>query len=162
MSPFAMFVLLLTIAYVIYYGVNICRDLFSKKGQTKSDTEEYEVSDDEGGRKKRQSPTPVQTAEVKPEPAIEKPTMVEEQQEEEDNGQTDKDTEAPAPQTVQTPSDDADNDKSAENEDFQEIQNVQENLEQCPSQDLFSNDQWELETGLKDEDSNIVKTIEPA
>lgn len=156
-----MFVLLLTIAYVIYYGVNICRDLFSKKGQTKSDTEEYEMADDEGGRKKRQSPTPDQPAEEKPEPAVEKPTMVEEQQEEND-GQTEKETEAPAPQTVQTPSDDADNDKSAENEDFQEIQNVQENLEQCPSQDLFSNDQWELETGLKDEDSNIVKTIEPA
>lgn len=160
MSPFAMFVLLLTIAYIIYYGVNICRDLFSKKGQAKSDTEEYEMPDDEGGRKKRQSPTPEQPAEEKPEPVIEKPTMVEEQ--EENDGQTEKETESPAPQTVQTPSDDADNDKSAENEDFQEIQNVQENLEQCPSQDLFSNDQWELETGLKDEDSNIVKTIEPA
>ena len=39
MSPFAIFAIVLTIAYVIYYGVNISRDLYGKKGQ-ESETEE--------------------------------------------------------------------------------------------------------------------------
>ncbi len=39
MSPFAIFAIVLTIAYIIYYGVNISRDLYGKKGQ-ESETEE--------------------------------------------------------------------------------------------------------------------------
>ncbi|NDV66534.1 hypothetical protein [Bacteroides sp. 224] len=39
MSPFAIFAIVLTIAYIIYYGVNISRDLYGKKGQ-ENDTEE--------------------------------------------------------------------------------------------------------------------------
>ena len=44
MSPFALFAIVLTIAYIIYYGVNISRDLYGKKGQ-KNETEEiFDVS----------------------------------------------------------------------------------------------------------------------
>lgn len=39
MSPFAIFAIVLTIAYIIYYGVNISRDLYGKKGQ-ESETEQ--------------------------------------------------------------------------------------------------------------------------
>lgn len=39
MSPFSIFAIVLTIAYIIYYGVNISRDLYGKKGQ-ESETEE--------------------------------------------------------------------------------------------------------------------------
>ncbi len=39
MSPFAIFAIVLTIAYIIYYGVNISRDLYDKKGQ-ENETEE--------------------------------------------------------------------------------------------------------------------------
>lgn len=39
MSPFAIFAIVLTIAYIIYYGVNISRDLYGKKGQ-ENETEE--------------------------------------------------------------------------------------------------------------------------
>ena len=39
MSPFAIFAVVLTIAYIIYYGVSISRDLYGKKGQ-KSESEE--------------------------------------------------------------------------------------------------------------------------
>lgn len=39
MSPFAIFAIMLTIAYIIYYGVNISRDLYGKKGR-ESETEE--------------------------------------------------------------------------------------------------------------------------
>lgn len=39
MSPFAIFAIVLTVAYIIYYGVNISRDLYGKKGQ-ENETEE--------------------------------------------------------------------------------------------------------------------------
>ena len=39
MSPFAIFAIVLTIAYIIYYGVNISRDLYGKKWQ-ENETEE--------------------------------------------------------------------------------------------------------------------------
>ena len=39
MSPFAIFAIVLTIAYIIYYGVTISRDLYGKKGQ-ESETDE--------------------------------------------------------------------------------------------------------------------------
>lgn len=42
MSPFAIFAIVLTIAYIIYYGVTISRDLYGKKGQ---ETETEEISD---------------------------------------------------------------------------------------------------------------------
>lgn len=39
MSPFAIFAIVLTITYIIYYGVNFSRDLYGKKGQ-ENETEE--------------------------------------------------------------------------------------------------------------------------
>ena len=44
MSPFLIFVTVLTIGYVIYYAVIIMQDLYGKKGETKEDIEEFEVS----------------------------------------------------------------------------------------------------------------------
>lgn len=44
MSPFAIFAIVLTIAYIIYYGVNISRDLYGKKGQENETEEIFEVS----------------------------------------------------------------------------------------------------------------------
>ena len=44
MSPFAIFAIVLTIAYIIYYGVNISRDLYAKKGQENETEEIFEVS----------------------------------------------------------------------------------------------------------------------
>lgn len=44
MSPFAIFAILLTIAYIIYYGVNISRDLYGKKGQENETEETFDVS----------------------------------------------------------------------------------------------------------------------
>lgn len=44
MSPFAIFAIVLTIAYIIYYGVNISRDLYGKKGQENEAEEIFNVS----------------------------------------------------------------------------------------------------------------------
>lgn len=44
MSPFAIFAIVLTIAYIIYYGVNISRDLYGKKGQESETEEIFDVS----------------------------------------------------------------------------------------------------------------------
>lgn len=44
MSPFAIFAIVLTIAYIIYYGVNISRDLYGKKGQENETEEVFDVS----------------------------------------------------------------------------------------------------------------------
>lgn len=44
MSPFALFAIVLTIAYIIYYGVNISRDLYGKKGQENETEEIFDVS----------------------------------------------------------------------------------------------------------------------
>lgn len=43
MSPFAIFAIVLTIAYIIYYGVNISRDLYGKKGQENETEEIFEM-----------------------------------------------------------------------------------------------------------------------
>lgn len=44
MSPFVIFAIVLTIAYIIYYGVNISRDLYGKKGQENETEEIFDVS----------------------------------------------------------------------------------------------------------------------
>ena len=44
MSPFLIFVTVLTIGYVIYYAVIIMQDLYGKNGEPKEDIEEFEVS----------------------------------------------------------------------------------------------------------------------
>lgn len=44
MSPFALFAIVLTISYIIYYGVNISRDLYGKKGQENETEEIFDVS----------------------------------------------------------------------------------------------------------------------
>lgn len=43
MSPFAIFTIILTIAYFIYYGVMISRDLTQKSGQEEAQEETIEV-----------------------------------------------------------------------------------------------------------------------
>lgn len=43
MSPFAIFAIVLTLAYIIYYGVMISRDLTRKPGQETADEENIEV-----------------------------------------------------------------------------------------------------------------------
>ena len=44
MSPFVIFAISLTIAYVIYYAVMITRDLYGKKEEDKSNEEVFDVS----------------------------------------------------------------------------------------------------------------------
>ena len=55
MSPFAIFAIVLTIAYIIYYGVNISRDLYGKKGQENVTEEIFEV----GNMPRIEEPIPV-------------------------------------------------------------------------------------------------------
>lgn len=55
MSPFAIFAIVLTIAYIIYYGVNISRDLYGKKGQENETEEIFDV----GNMSKIEEPIPV-------------------------------------------------------------------------------------------------------
>ncbi len=43
MSPFAIFAIILTLAYIIYYGVIISRDLTMKPGQEESNEETIDV-----------------------------------------------------------------------------------------------------------------------
>ena len=45
MNPYFIFVLALTVLYIIYYAVNIVHDLYGKKGEVKNATETYDVSD---------------------------------------------------------------------------------------------------------------------
>ena len=45
MNPYFIFVLALTVLYIIYYSVNIAHDLYGKKGEVKNATETYDVSD---------------------------------------------------------------------------------------------------------------------
>lgn len=45
MSPFAIFAIVLTLAYIIYYGVMFSRDLTRKPGQETTDEESIEVED---------------------------------------------------------------------------------------------------------------------
>lgn len=44
MSPFVIFAICLTIAYVIYYAVMITRDLYGKKEEAKSNEEVFDIS----------------------------------------------------------------------------------------------------------------------
>lgn len=55
MSPYVIFVIVLTIAYIIYYGYNISKDLYGKKGQPETTVEEFDVS----GMDNEEQPTPV-------------------------------------------------------------------------------------------------------
>lgn len=43
MSPYAIFVILLTIAYIIYYGYIISKDVYGKKGPETASEEEFEI-----------------------------------------------------------------------------------------------------------------------
>ena len=43
MNPYFIFILVLTVFYVIYYVVNIAHDLYGKKGEVKDTVEEYDV-----------------------------------------------------------------------------------------------------------------------
>ena len=45
MSPFVIFVIVLTIIYIIYYAVMITRDLYGKKEDHKTQEEVFDVSD---------------------------------------------------------------------------------------------------------------------
>lgn len=45
MNPYFIFVLVLTVLYIIYYAVNVAHDLYGKKGEVKNVTETYDVSD---------------------------------------------------------------------------------------------------------------------
>ena len=44
MSPFAIFAIVLTIAYVFYFGIVIAHDLYGKKGEENTDEEHFDVS----------------------------------------------------------------------------------------------------------------------
>lgn len=44
MRAYWIFVICLTVAYIIYYAVNIVRDLYGKKDENKSNEETFEVS----------------------------------------------------------------------------------------------------------------------
>ena len=48
MTPYVIFVIVLTIAYIIYYGYNISKDLYGKKDQPETVVEEFDVSEMEG------------------------------------------------------------------------------------------------------------------
>ena len=43
MNPYFIFILVLTVLYVIYYVVNVAHDLYGKKGEVKDTVEEYDV-----------------------------------------------------------------------------------------------------------------------
>lgn len=48
MKSYLIFATILTVAYVIYYAVNIARDLYRKKGQGGKDEEIFELDPDDG------------------------------------------------------------------------------------------------------------------
>lgn len=43
MTPYAIFAIVLTIAYIIYYGYHISKDLYGKKGQAETTEEIFDV-----------------------------------------------------------------------------------------------------------------------
>lgn len=45
MNGYSIFVLVVTILYVVYYGYTISKDLYDKKGMSKSDIEEFDISE---------------------------------------------------------------------------------------------------------------------
>lgn len=55
MTPYAIFVVVLTMAYIIYYGYHISKDLYGKKEQPESVAEEFDF----GGMAEGVVPTPV-------------------------------------------------------------------------------------------------------
>ena len=44
MTPYVIFVIVLTIAYIIYYGYHISKDLYGKKNEKDTPVEEFDVS----------------------------------------------------------------------------------------------------------------------
>lgn len=44
MTPYVIFVIVLTIAYIIYYGYHISKDLYGKKNERETSVEEFDVS----------------------------------------------------------------------------------------------------------------------
>ena len=44
MTPYVIFVIVLTIAYIIYYGYHISKDLYGKKNEKETSVEEFDVS----------------------------------------------------------------------------------------------------------------------
>ena len=44
MTPYAIFAIALTIAYIIYYGYNISKDLYGKKGDVRDTAEEFDIA----------------------------------------------------------------------------------------------------------------------
>lgn len=44
MTPYAIFAIALTIAYIIYYGYNISKDLYGKKGDVRDTVEEFDIA----------------------------------------------------------------------------------------------------------------------
>lgn len=44
MTPYVIFVIVLTIAYIIYYGYHISKDLYGKKNEKDTSVEEFDVS----------------------------------------------------------------------------------------------------------------------
>ena len=65
MNPYFIFVLALTVLYIIYYAVNIAHDLYGKKGEVKNATETYDVSDmaSEGAEPEEEDSTAVTESE---------------------------------------------------------------------------------------------------
>lgn len=44
MTPYVIFVIVLTVAYIIYYGYHISKDLYDKKNEKDTSVEEFDVS----------------------------------------------------------------------------------------------------------------------
>ncbi len=44
MTPYVIFVIVLTAAYIIYYGCHISKDLYGKKNERETSVEEFDVS----------------------------------------------------------------------------------------------------------------------
>ena len=44
MTPFVIFAIVLTVAYIFYFGIVIAHDLYGKKGQENTDEEHFDVS----------------------------------------------------------------------------------------------------------------------
>ena len=44
MTPYAIFAIALTVAYIIYYGYNISKDLYGRKGDAQDTAEEFDIA----------------------------------------------------------------------------------------------------------------------
>lgn len=49
MTPYLIFAAVLTVAYIIYYGYNISKDIYGKKGREENSEEELEIDVPDGG-----------------------------------------------------------------------------------------------------------------